>query len=135
MKRTPLKRTGIRRKPRRNNMSRESHDAVIRRDGQCVAQVLDPSAGLCRDPFGRVQVSWDTAHLTVDHLKDGPMMGQSEDRDDPNRAVTLCYGHHIAGGWATSHRPLLRVYLLFRVGHGMPTLVAAAEARKDQPDA
>lgn len=115
-------------------MSRESHDAVIRRDGQCVTQALDSSAGLCHDVFGKVRVSWDTSMLQVDHVKMEQMMGQSEDRDDPSMAVALCPGHHL-GGWATANRPLLRAYLAFRVGHGMPTLVAASEARKDRPDA
>lgn len=47
--------------------------------------------------------------LTLDHVKDQPMMGRRAP-SDPSHLVTLCEGHHL-GGWATSHRPLLREYL------------------------
>lgn len=69
----------------------------------CVAPVLDPSgSGRC------------SGRLTLDHVRDHPMMGKKAP-DDEKHLVTLCEGHHLelrAGrNWATSHRPLLRDYL------------------------
>lgn len=133
MKRTPLRRTAITRRPKRNVMTSASHDIVLRRDGQCVAQALEPDAGLCRDSFGKSHVSWDWGRLTVDHIKDAAMIGQSEDRDDTAKAVALCFHHHL-NGWATANRPLLRLYLKWRCRYGMPTLPAGIAARKEWSD-
>lgn len=69
---------------------------VIQRDGGCVAPVLgaeDP----CRGP------------LTLDHVKDAARMGVRAP-SDRRHLVTVCRHHHL-DGWATSHRPALRVYL------------------------
>ncbi len=69
----------------------------------CVARFLDPSgSGPC------------SGRLTLDHVKDEPMMGKKAP-DDEQHLVSLCERHHldtVAGSnWATSHRPLLRLYL------------------------
>jgi hypothetical protein len=122
-----VRRTGIRRRPRTNTMSAESHDRVIAMDGQCVTILLDPFAGVCHDRFGNPHVSWDRHLLTVDHVKDAPMMGDSEDRDDVTKCVALCYHHHL-NGWATANRPLLRLYLKYRT-LGMEPVAAARAAR------
>lgn len=71
--------------------------AVLERDQGCMAPRLDPDAGPCE---GR---------LTLDHVKDQPMMGKRAPSDMAH-LVTLCERHHL-GRWATSHRPLLREYL------------------------
>lgn len=69
---------------------------VIERDQGCVAYRLgDPDCG------GR---------LTIDHVKDHPMMGKRAP-SDPRHCVSLCENHHLWNGWATSHRPELRAYL------------------------
>jgi len=72
-------------------------DAVLTRDGGCVAPGLgapDPCAG----------------RLTLDHVKEQPMMGKRAP-SDPAHLVSVCWHHHL-DGWATSHRPELREYLV-----------------------
>ncbi len=65
----------------------------------CVATILDPqTSGPCSGP------------LTLDHVKDQPMMGKRAPSDQ-HHLVTICANHHIETGWATGHRPLLRWYL------------------------
>ena len=65
----------------------------------CVAAMIDPQeSGPCSGP------------LTLDHVKDQPMMGKRAPSDQYH-LVTICLGHHIENHWATSHRPELREYL------------------------
>jgi hypothetical protein len=81
---------------RRDPITPEVREAVLRRDRDCVAPLLgatDPCRG----------------RLTLDHVKDAPMMGRRAP-SDPAHLVTLCWHHHL-DGWATSHRPELRQYL------------------------
>ena len=70
---------------------------VLRRDQGCVAVALGEPPYTCG---GR---------LTLDHVKDQPRMGKRAP-SDPAHLVSLCLTHHMEG-WATSHRPALRVYL------------------------
>ena len=59
----------------------------------CMAAVLDPSgSGPCSGP------------LTLDHVKDVPMMGKRAPSDELH-LVTICLGHHVESSWATGHRP------------------------------
>ena len=65
----------------------------------CIASVLDPvESGPCSGP------------LTLDHVKDFPMMGKRAPSDE-RHLVTICLNHHVNTGWATSHRAILRAYL------------------------
>jgi hypothetical protein len=100
MKPGVLKRSGpIRRRARRDPVSPELRLAVLERDRDCVAAILDTFEGWsCR---GR----W-----TLDHVKDEPRMGVRAPSDAAH-LVTLCEWHHLESGWATSHRPELRAYL------------------------
>ena len=77
----------------------ELREAVLRRDGGCVASRfgLYPYAGPC------------DGRLTLDHVKDQPRMGKRAPSDAAH-LVTLCWHHHL-DGWATAHRPELRAYL------------------------
>ena len=77
-------------------MTPELRLAVLARDGDCVAFQFS-ATDECR---GR---------LTLDHVKDQPMMGKRAPSDMAH-LVTVCEWHHL-GGWATSHRPELREYL------------------------
>jgi hypothetical protein len=52
--------------------------------------------------------------LTLDHVKDQPMIGKRAPSDMAH-LVTLCWHHHL-DGWATSHRPELRDYLRSKAG-------------------
>ncbi len=71
--------------------------AVLERDRGCVAVKLGQDPSTCR---GRI---------TLDHVKSQPMMGKRAP-SDVDHLVSLCEHHHLEG-WATSHRPELRVYL------------------------
>lgn len=80
---------------------------VLSRDGGCVALRLDPKALTCQ------------GGLELDHIRGKSPFTLSKTHDGgfgkrpphtPDRLVTLCRRHH-QGGWATSHRPLLRAYL------------------------
>ena len=94
-----MKRSPLRRKPRKDPVTPEVREEVLARDGGCVAALLQPSlSGPCWGP------------LTLDHVKDGPMMGKRAP-SDARHLVTLCAGHHVETPWATSNRPLLRWYL------------------------
>ena len=84
-------------------------EAVLRRDGGCVAAVLD-RAHVCRDRWGRSHASTALSKMTVDHVKDQPMMGKRAP-SDPEHLATLCWEAHVNTRWATSHRPELREYL------------------------
>ena len=85
----------------------ELREAVLKRDGGCVA----PFIGVDYDPHNK---TWDAidrckGRLTLDHVKDAPMMGKRAPSDMAH-LVTLCWHHHL-DGWATAHRPELREYL------------------------
>jgi hypothetical protein len=93
-----LRRSPIKRRPRRDPVTPEVAAAVFARDGGCVAPRL---GGSFLDCDGR---------LTLDHVRDFPMMGKRAPSDMAH-LVTLCTRHHLWNGWATSHRPELREYL------------------------
>jgi hypothetical protein len=87
-----------------------------RDDWRCVAPKLG-AEDACRDFSGHIIV-WPPrsgivgyiAHcLTLDHVKDQPMLGKRAP-DDAEHLATLCWHHHLEG-WATAHRPELRTYL------------------------
>jgi hypothetical protein len=82
---------------RRDPVRQETRLEVLRRDRGCVAPRIDPEAGEC------------SGRLTLDHVKDWPMMGRRAPSDS-GHLVVICWHHHL-DGWATSHRPELRLYL------------------------
>lgn len=82
---------------RKDPVTHEVALAVFTRDKGCVAVELGEYPSTCH---GR---------LTLDHVRDQPMMGKRAP-SDPAHLVSLCWHHHL-NGWATSHRPLLREYL------------------------
>jgi hypothetical protein len=84
---------------RRDPVTPELREAVLRRDRGCVAsRVCDCITS--KNCAGR---------LTLDHVKDQPRMGKRAP-SDLEHLVTLCWTHHL-DGWATAHRPELRAYL------------------------
>jgi hypothetical protein len=92
-----MKRTRPRRRKHSDPVTPELYVAVLERDNGCVAVTLGELPDACR---GR---------LTLDHVRDQPMMGKRAP-SDPAHLVSICEWHHLYG-WATSHRPELRVYL------------------------
>jgi len=103
----------IRRKPKSDPVTTALHDEVIARDylfaGGCAAAFLDASHW-CADRWGDIRKPDWLPALTLDHVQSGG--GRMGKRAPSDRAhlVTLCYRAHL-GGWATSHRPLLREYI------------------------
>ena len=95
---TLRRRSLLRRRPRRDPVSRDVALFVINRDQGCVAPRL---GGSSMDCGGRD---------TLDHVRDEPMMGKRAPSDIAH-LVVLCEAHHLWTGWATSHRPELRRYL------------------------
>ena len=93
-----LRRSPIRRKPRRDPVTQELRIRILERDQGCVAPRL---GGSSMDCGGRD---------TLDHVKDEPRMGKRAP-SDAGHLVTLCEAHHLWTGWATSHRDELRAYL------------------------
>ena len=90
---------------------------VFARDGGCVAvSVGEQDPATCGGP------------LQADHVKDQPKVGDPIVKRGPERRhryrapsdarhlVAVCRQHHIDGGWATAHRPLLRDYLASKEG-------------------
>jgi hypothetical protein len=87
---------------RKDPVTHEVALAVFQRDRGCVAVELGEWASSCK---GR---------LTLDHVREQPMMGKRAPSDMAH-LVALCEFHHTGSkagsNWATSHRPLLREYL------------------------
>jgi hypothetical protein len=85
-------------------------EAVLRRDGQCVASILDPEHQ-CRGEWGNWHSPWQTDLMTLDRVQEGYGRMGVRAPSDPAHLVTLCWGAHLLTHWATSHRPALRGYL------------------------
>ncbi len=103
---------------RRDPVTPELWRTVVERDGGCVARILEPDH-VCRDRWGmpptgeergKALAGWASSVLTLDHVHDGYGCMGRRAPSNPGHLVTLCWGAHL-GGWATSHRPLLRGYL------------------------
>jgi hypothetical protein len=96
---------------RRDPVTPAIREAVLRRDGQCVAAILDPGHRVCRSRWGDDHAPTELDLMTLDHVQEG--YGQMGVRapSDPAHLVTLCWGAHLLTHWATSHRPELRDYL------------------------
>jgi hypothetical protein len=92
----------------------EMREAVILRDGRCMAPVLDPDAGPCHDQWGYAPRFLHLHELEADYVRRGAIGGRHE---LPADHVALCPGHHRGTGpsgghvWATSHREEMREYL------------------------
>ncbi len=85
------------RKPRVSGDDRAVYDAVLQRDGTCVAPLLDAQSP-CRGP------------LTREHVRPGGGAMGMRRITRVDAVVILCAHHHL-DGWATSHKPELRAYL------------------------
>jgi hypothetical protein len=95
---------------RRDRVTPATREAVLRRDGGCVAAILDPGHW-CRDQWGHTHPSIFLDLMTLDHVQEGYGRMGVRAPSDPAHLVTLCWGAHLLSHWATSHRPELRDYL------------------------
>ena len=104
MKRSPLRRSFRRRDP----VTPEMYEAVMRRDGQCVLAKRDRSHE-CRDEWGYPHASTDLSRLTIEHVKDEPRMG-SRASSDLAHMVALCAAANV-GVPSKAERAWMREYL------------------------
>jgi hypothetical protein len=95
---------------RRNPVTPAIREAVLLRDGSCVAAILDPEH-LCHSEWGALHSPWRLDLMTLDHVQEGYGRMGVRAPSDPAHLVTLCWGAHLLTHWATSHRPELREYL------------------------
>ena len=86
---------------------------VLNRDKRCVALLVDPDAGPCREGgwTSPMRSPYDMDNLTLDHVQEGYGRMAKRAPSDKRHLVTLCRYHHLNSPWATSHRPGLREYL------------------------
>lgn len=109
----------MKRHARKDPVTLETYSYVVARDGYwCVAPSLGaerPCRNRWGDPIYETSGHFTSDDMTLDHVRDQPMMGKRAP-SDPDHLVTLCWHHHL-GGWATGHRPELREYLRL-VGEG-----------------
>lgn len=82
--------------------------AVIDRDKQCIAPLLDPDAGPCRDRWGRVVPATSLRAATVDHVPPYPGAPRISTR---RWMARICWGHGVHGHWETAHRDAERAHL------------------------
>lgn len=87
----------------------EVRDAVLRRDGRCVAAILEPMHHECRDMWGTPHRPDSLWKLTLEHVKDELRAGKRAP-SDPEHLVALCYGANV-GVPSKELRAKLREYL------------------------
>jgi hypothetical protein len=88
-----LRRTPLRSRPQRDPVTRETRDAVLRRDGICVLALYEREH-ICRNRWGREHAPTDVAELTVEHVKNHSAMGQRAP-SDPEHLVALDFAANL----------------------------------------
>ena len=101
------------RRGHRDPVTPDVYGYVVARDGfWCVAPSLD-AEDPCADRWGNLlrysDGHWTSDGLTLDHVRDEPMIGKRAP-SDARHLVLLCWHHHL-NGWATANRPILRAYI------------------------
>lgn len=89
-------------------------EAVLRRDGRCVAAILDRSHE-CRDQWGTPHDPRALGKLTLEHVKEALRMGKRAESDEAH-LVALCYGANV-GVPSKVLRAQLREYLAALPAH------------------
>ena len=86
----------------------EVHAAVMRRDRECIAALLDKSHG-CRDRWGEPHEPDHMARLTIEHVKTDP---GGRRRHDEGHLVAMCHSANVSHwGASTENRRLLNAFL------------------------
>lgn len=78
---------------RKDAVTPSLHAAVLRRDRECVLAKMDRTH-VCRDVWGNPHPSDDLAKLSLEHVKDEPMMGRRAPSDLAH-LVALCYAANV----------------------------------------
>jgi len=81
----------VRRLRRPDRMTQEERDSILIRDRMCFLYRMD-SSHACRDAWGLFHNPHDFWRLTVDHVKDAPMMGKRG-----TRGVAMCHFGNVSG--------------------------------------
>lgn len=85
-------------------------EAVLRRDGLCVAVKLG-FVHTCRDQWGNPHRADDLDKLTLDHVHHGYASLGKRAPSDLDHLLSLCWFSHLLG-WATANRSSERAYLV-----------------------
>lgn len=88
-------------------MSQALREAVLLRDRECIAAVLDKSHR-CRDRHGYEHEPDDIARLTVEHVRE---LAGGERRDTYGWLLALCHDANAVSHWGSANRDICRAYL------------------------
>lgn len=97
-----------RRRARKDPVTPELREAVLRRDRVCFVSRVDLSH-ICRDGWGMPHRSDDTNRLSIEHVKDEPRMGVRAP-SDAGHCLALCHGAN-NGVPSKEMRAAMRSYL------------------------
>ena len=98
----------------RDPVTEKTYQAVMARDYLAMKLAGLPSQRpICIAPIvDSTQLGRCSGRSTLDHVHEAyGMMGRRAPSDEEH-LVALCERHHLWSGWATSHKPALREYLL-----------------------
>ena len=107
-------------------------EAVIKRDGGCVAALLN-AEDVCRDRWRTAISRHDQSGLTLDHVHEGYGMAGKRAKSDPDHLVTLCWGHGVQR-WELANKDRLRRYIV-HVQSGMRAVDAARQVLREDREA
>lgn len=79
---------------RRDPVTPELREYVLRRDGSCLLWKMDPGHQ-CRDTFGNQHAPTDLDRLTIEHVKDQPRLGKRAP-SDARHCLALCGGSNVS---------------------------------------
>ncbi|HEV8177636.1 MAG TPA: hypothetical protein VGP44_08115 [Gemmatimonadales bacterium] len=78
---------------KRDPVTPELREAVLRRDGACFLRRLNPAHG-CKDQWGKPHSSYDIWRLSLDHVKDAPRIGKRA-ASDARHLVAMCHAGNV----------------------------------------
>lgn len=91
-----------------DRVSPETRNAVMERDRQCLAALLDLSH-MCRNQWGDRHSPYDVSWLTIEHVRTDP---GGKRRHDALHLVAMCHEANVLHwGSSTENRALINAYL------------------------
>lgn len=97
------------RRPKRDPVTPELREAVLRRDGSCLMAQFDPRH-VCRDRWSVPHAAWAVNMLTIEHVHDGYGMTGRRAASDMAHCVALCWSANV-GMPSSEARTFFREYL------------------------